>query len=153
MLRHPPGPDNPLGQLVLRFPNPFSLYLHDTPSQHLFYRAERNLSSGCVRVQDAQGLTSQLLSTLSSSQQAHIQRLLETTETHEIGLPLGPQLIIGYWTAEADVNGHMQWFADPYLHDPDLMEKLAPKAKEGEDQDNQAVYGYVRASSDPPLSN
>lgn len=153
LLRQPPGPGNPLGRLVLRFPNPFSVYLHDTPSQHLFYRAERNLSSGCVRVQDAQGLASQLLSTLSSNQQARIQRLLETTETHEIGLPQGPQLILGYWTAEADANGHMQWFGDPYLHDPSLMEKLAPGAKEGEDQYNRAVYGYVRASSDLPLSN
>lgn len=35
MLRQDPGPTNALGQLVLRFPNNHSVYLHDTPAQAL----------------------------------------------------------------------------------------------------------------------
>src|SRR5690606_18179207 len=36
MLRQDAGPQNALGQVAIRFPNPFSVYLHDTPSQSIF---------------------------------------------------------------------------------------------------------------------
>ncbi|HCD05137.1 MAG TPA: murein L,D-transpeptidase, partial [Methylophaga sp.] len=49
-LRQDPGPNNALGLVVIRFPNPFFVYLHDTPSQSLFASHRRTYSSGCVRV-------------------------------------------------------------------------------------------------------
>ncbi len=52
-LRQDPGPKNALGRVKLMFPNPYLVYLHDTPSQDLFDRAERAFSSGCVRVERA----------------------------------------------------------------------------------------------------
>ena len=33
------------------FPNPYHVYLHDTPSKSLFGRNSRALSHGCIRVQ------------------------------------------------------------------------------------------------------
>lgn len=39
LLRQEAGPRNPLGRIVMRFPNPYSVYLHDTPSQPLFTKA------------------------------------------------------------------------------------------------------------------
>ena len=53
MLRQEAGPANPLGQVAIRFANPFSVYLHDTPSKPLFDLSQRALSSGCVRVEVA----------------------------------------------------------------------------------------------------
>lgn len=45
------GAGNSLGRLVFRFPNNFSVYLHDTSNRSAFNRAERTLSHGCIRVQ------------------------------------------------------------------------------------------------------
>lgn len=45
------GPGNSLGRIVFRFPNNFSVYLHDTNNRGAFQRERRTLSHGCVRVQ------------------------------------------------------------------------------------------------------
>ncbi len=45
------GVGNSLGRIVFRFPNNFSVYLHDTNNRGAFDRERRTLSHGCVRVQ------------------------------------------------------------------------------------------------------
>ena len=55
------GCDNALGQVVFRFANMYDIYLHDTPEQDFFYRKNRALSQGCVRVQYAVKLARLLL--------------------------------------------------------------------------------------------
>ena len=45
------GAGNSLGRIVFRFPNNFSVYLHDTNNRGAFNRDRRTLSHGCVRVQ------------------------------------------------------------------------------------------------------
>ena len=45
------GVGNSLGRIVFRFPNDFSVYLHDTSSPSAFQRERRTLSHGCIRVQ------------------------------------------------------------------------------------------------------
>ena len=45
------GAGNSLGRIVFRFPNNFSVYLHDTSNRGAFELAQRTLSHGCVRVQ------------------------------------------------------------------------------------------------------
>ena len=45
------GAGNSLGRIVFRFPNNFSVYLHDTSSPGVFQRDDRAVSHGCVRVQ------------------------------------------------------------------------------------------------------
>ncbi|PCJ67700.1 MAG: hypothetical protein COA58_00770 [Bacteroidetes bacterium] len=47
-----PGPKNSLGTVKYIFSNPFSIYLHDTPSKKAFKRTQRAVSHGCVRLQD-----------------------------------------------------------------------------------------------------
>jgi murein L,D-transpeptidase YcbB/YkuD len=49
-LRQDPGPRNALGRVKFMFPNPFNVYLHDTPSQGLFSRSQRTFSHGCIRI-------------------------------------------------------------------------------------------------------
>ena len=46
-----PGPKNALGRVKIMFPNSYSVYLHDTPSQSKFEESDRAFSSGCVRVE------------------------------------------------------------------------------------------------------
>jgi murein L,D-transpeptidase YcbB/YkuD len=52
-VRQLPGADNSMGAMKFMFPNQFGVYLHDTPDKALFADENRNLSSGCVRVEDA----------------------------------------------------------------------------------------------------
>ena len=47
-----PGQKNALGTVKYMFNNPFSIYLHDTPSKGAFKRTQRAVSHGCVRLED-----------------------------------------------------------------------------------------------------
>lgn len=51
-LRQDPGGNNALGRLKFIMPNPWKIYLHDTPSKSLFNYSQRNFSAGCIRVED-----------------------------------------------------------------------------------------------------
>ena len=52
-VRQLPGGDNFMGRVKFEFPNPQGIYLHDTPDLHLMKEEARQLSSGCVRLEDA----------------------------------------------------------------------------------------------------
>jgi murein L,D-transpeptidase YcbB/YkuD len=56
-VRQLPGAGNAMGGVKFMFPNKLGIYLHDTPDKFLFARRDRRLSSGCVRVEDAQRLS------------------------------------------------------------------------------------------------
>jgi L,D-transpeptidase YcbB len=60
-VRQRPGPANSLGQIKFDLPNGDGIYLHDTPKKELFAQDARNLSHGCVRLEDAQRLARWLL--------------------------------------------------------------------------------------------
>ena len=60
-VRQRPGPANSLGQFKFDLPNGNGIYLHDTPKKELFAQPERNLSHGCVRLEDAPRLARWLL--------------------------------------------------------------------------------------------
>ena len=60
-VRQRPGPANSLGRFKFELPNGDGIYLHDTPKKELFAQDERNLSHGCVRLEDAQRLARWLL--------------------------------------------------------------------------------------------
>jgi L,D-transpeptidase YcbB len=60
-VRQRPGPANSLGQVKFDLPNGDGIYLHDTPKKELFAQDARNLSHGCVRLEDAQRLARWLL--------------------------------------------------------------------------------------------
>ena len=52
-VRQLPGGDNFMGKVKFEFPNAQGIYLHDTPDKHLLREDARQLSSGCVRLEDA----------------------------------------------------------------------------------------------------
>ena len=60
-VRQRPGPANSLGYYKFDLQNGDGIYLHDTPKKELFAQDERNLSHGCVRLEDAQRLARWLL--------------------------------------------------------------------------------------------
>lgn len=52
-VRQLPGGGNAMGKVKFMFPNAQGIYLHDTPEKHLMQLGARQLSSGCVRLEDA----------------------------------------------------------------------------------------------------
>ena len=127
MLRQAAGPSNPLGRVVLRFPNPFAVYLHDTPSQQLFARSPRAFSSGCVRVESVMELVELLL---TDSERERVASLLESGKTAEFRLSRPKPILIAYWTAGADSSGQPFFRPDIYQRDPALIRAL-DKARAG----------------------
>jgi murein L,D-transpeptidase YcbB/YkuD len=55
-VRQKPSKANFMGKVKYEFPNPAGIYLHDTPERALLARDERQLSNGCVRLEDAERL-------------------------------------------------------------------------------------------------
>ena len=76
LVRQQPGPANSLGHFKFDLPNGDGIYLHDTPKKELFAQDERNLSHGCVRLEDAPRLARWLLGKdppVASAPEQHIQ--------------------------------------------------------------------------------
>ena len=86
MLQQGPGPDNALGRVKFMFPNEYSVYLHDTPSQALFEKSERAFSSGCIRVENALELAALLLDGQADWNAAAIASAVEAGTTRTVTL-------------------------------------------------------------------
>ena len=50
-IRQDKGGDNSLGRMIFRFPNKFSIFLHDTNNKSAFQRSVRTVSHGCIRLE------------------------------------------------------------------------------------------------------
>lgn len=142
-VRQRPGPANPLGQVKFMFPNEFNIYLHDTPADHLFDRAERGFSHGCIRLEKPMELARYLLRGDSKWTPEAVQATVASGEHVSIPLPKPLPVHILYWTAWVDASGTVQFRNDVYGHDATLAEGLA-----GEPPvwiDPAALRGEVRA--------
>lgn len=115
--RQRPGPHNSLGRMKLVMPNPYSVYLHDTPAQTLFGREVRTFSHGCVRVGDALGLAAALLARTNGWDRPRIDAVVSSGETRLVPLDQAIPVYITYFTAEPDDDGTMRFFPDVYNRD------------------------------------
>ena len=61
VFRQKPGDGNALGHVKFLFPNPYNVYLHDTPADSLFAKPGRAFSHGCVRVEEPETLAKYVL--------------------------------------------------------------------------------------------
>lgn len=105
-IRQLPGRGNSMGAMKFNFPNQNGIYLHDTPQKELFAKANRNLSAGCIRLEDA----SRLAHWLTKGQNATAPSA--TPELH-VKLPQGVPVYVTYLTATAD-GGQLTYLPDRY---------------------------------------
>jgi murein L,D-transpeptidase YcbB/YkuD len=115
--RQRPGSTNALGRMKLVMPNTYSVYLHDTPSQSLFERDVRAFSHGCVRVGDALGLATTLLSADPAWNRKRVDAAVAKGLTMKVDLPHPVPVYVTYFTAEPDDNGGIRYFPDIYKRD------------------------------------
>ena len=124
MLRQEPGPDNALGRVKIMFPNPYHVYLHDTPSKALFEKEERSFSSGCMRVERPLELVTLLLNDPEKWNARTIEDIVSAGETKTVRLPKPVPVLIMYWTIDPTVEGRTVFKRDPYGRDPGLAKAL-----------------------------
>ncbi len=124
-LRQPPGPQNPLGRVKFELPNPYGVYLHDTPSRRGFTRTNRALSHGCIRLGDPFALADALLATTDGWSAERRARILSTWKTQSFALADPVPIYVLYATAWVDELGALHFRDDVYERDQALRRLMA----------------------------
>ena len=133
-----PGPQNALGLMKLDMPNEHAIFLHDTPSRHLFANENRALSHGCIRVQGARELamTMSMLGNANSREdipaiQQEVSEITTSGEYTRYEMKKQWPVYLTYFTMASDVNGEMKTFKDIYDRDAPVLEALdAPRVSD-----------------------
>lgn len=124
VLRQRAGPGNALGRLRFDLPNPYSVFLHDTPSRGLFARNDRALSHGCIRVAEPVSLAALVIGDEDWSELA-LDAAIETGATRTIRLEEPMPIYVFYLTAAPDQEGIVRYAEDIYGRDEAVLRALA----------------------------
>ncbi len=111
-----PGEDNPLGFLKINFFNPYSVYMHDTPSKSIFARNFRAESSGCVRIQNIPQLTAWILKE-NGWDLPKVMSMKRSGESLNVQVKSKIKLYFAYVTAWATPDGKAHFRRDLYKRD------------------------------------
>ena len=124
-----PGRSNSLGRIKFDFKNNHLVYLHDTNNKNNFNKEFRNLSSGCVRVEDPFDLADFILSTEESNYTMKmVNQWLDAEKTQHIPLQKSIEIHQLYWTAWNTPQG-IHFIHDTYQLDQGLYNKLYTNSK------------------------
>jgi len=127
----PSGDDNALGLVKFLFPNKHSVYLHDTPSRHLFNERVRLFSHGCMRVRNPQKFAQDLFDIDRGSSAPDVKALIRKgPRDNDIALETPIPVHVGYFTVWVDDDGRAQYFPDVYGHQKRITLALAEKWKQ-----------------------
>jgi murein L,D-transpeptidase YcbB/YkuD len=117
VLRQDPGPYNPLGRYKFLFSNGFDVYLHDTPTRHLFALKQRAFSSGCIRVENPLQLARFLLAANPGWDEEHIREAAASGLTREVKLAHSLPIYLVYLTAWVGPDNSVHFYPDVYARD------------------------------------
>jgi len=123
-LRQPPSDGNALGKVKFMFPNPYNIYLHDTPSKSLFDKEVRAFSHGCIRVADPFDLAHELLSWQTDNAEEEFEVALESGRETTVKLKEHLPVHLVYFTAYPDAKGRITYRRDVYGRDAALWNAL-----------------------------
>ena len=126
-IRQAPGPGNSLGQMKLVMPNPFTVYIHDTPSKPLFDESVRAFSHGCIRTQDPFGLAERLLAGVPGWDRARIDQVVASRVSTKVDLAQSIPVYVAYFTAAADASGAVKLHPDIYGRDKAVVAELTDR--------------------------
>lgn len=123
-LRQPPGEGSALGDVKFDFPNPHSIYLHDTPSRELFESEDRTFSSGCIRVEHPIDLAERLLAGQDGWNRSRIEQVTAGHETRIVKVERSLPILIVYWTVSVGASGEIRYMNDVYDRDRPVLTAL-----------------------------
>jgi murein L,D-transpeptidase YcbB/YkuD len=115
-VRQLPGPANSMGRLKFGFPNATDIYLHDTPVKEKFYEADRTLSHGCIRLEDAERLGRWMM--------GRDPQAPSNAPEVNIALPTPVPIYVTYLTAQAK-DGQLSFIDDSYGLDAQRLSQVA----------------------------
>ncbi len=149
IVRQPPGPRNALGQMKVEMANAHAIYLHDTPSRHLFSRDVRAFSHGCIRTQDPLGFATTLLSANGGNwARPRIDQAVQSGRTTLASLETPIPVYISYFTAAATTDGNIVTYTDIYGRDRRVRQALNNQARTGD-----AIPASASTAPDRPENN
>ena len=123
-LRQSPGDGNALGKVKFMFPNPYAIYLHDTPHKELFVKEARDFSNGCVRLADPMEFAYILLSRQEADPKKAFHDVLDTRRQERLSLTTPIPVHLEYRTAFTNPKGRMQYRRDVYGRDAQIHAAL-----------------------------
>jgi murein L,D-transpeptidase YcbB/YkuD len=132
-LRQEPGPHSALGLLKFVFPNEHRVYMHDTPSTSAFNRARRDLSHGCIRVEDPAALAEWVLAGQRGWDRARIEAAMHGESSQRVDVASPIPVMIFYTTAVVRADGRIEFFDDIYELDAALEAQLSQPGRGGWD--------------------
>ena len=124
-LRQPPSAGNALGKVKFMFPNPYNIYLHDTPAKSLFQQEVRAYSHGCIRLADPIDFAHALLAVQDADPEGTFDRFLKTGQESIVPLVTKIPVHLVYFTAFPGARGQMTYRHDIYGRDAKIAEALA----------------------------
>ncbi len=124
-LRQDSGRDNSLGLIKFLFPNPYHVYLHDTPSKSLFGRSQRAFSHGCIRVQNPLELGRLILANDSGNVTTpdKMDQIIASGKTTTVLLKQPLPIYLMYLTASVK-DGKVMFKPDLYNRDAGIVAAL-----------------------------
>ena len=129
-VRQRPGAWNSLGLTKFNFPNRADVYFHGTPDTTVFHRARRDLSHGCIRLQDPPALAAWALRDVPGWDLSRIDSALTGSDTVRVPVVVKTAVLIFYTTAVATPEGSILFYNDIYDHDQRLQAALDAKSRE-----------------------
>jgi murein L,D-transpeptidase YcbB/YkuD len=129
-VRQRPGPRNALGLVKFVFPNAYSIFMHGTPVQELFNRQRRDLSHGCIRVEDPVALAEWVLQDEAGWSRPRILAAMRGDAPASVDLGRTIHVLILYSTAAVTSSDHAIHFVpDIYGQDDALDRALRAAAR------------------------
>jgi murein L,D-transpeptidase YcbB/YkuD len=122
------GAGNSLGRMKFVMDNPFDIYLHDTPARGLFTLENRTLSSGCLRLSQAETLANYLLAKDRGWAPAATAARLARPDTQFVTLQSPVPVYVVYITAWATPEGEAHFARDVYGRDAAVANALRARA-------------------------
>jgi len=116
-LMQPPGPRNALGKIKFKFPNRFSVYLHDTPTRYLFKKSFRAYSHGCVRLSQPQKLLETIARFNKTINIKRAKKILKGKRKTQLNLNNKLRIHLVYLTAGVNSDGELEFRDDLYGYD------------------------------------
>ncbi|WP_309500125.1 L,D-transpeptidase family protein [Sulfurovum sp.] len=109
-----PSDKNALGRVKFIFPNNHSVYMHDTPTKHLFKKEERAFSHGCIRLGDPKYMLEYISKNYTAHEYEDVKEKYDSYKTHYLKITKHLPVHTAYLTTYVDQNGKLLVFSDVY---------------------------------------
>ena len=121
-----PSNKNALGRVKFLFPNPFSVYMHDTNAKSLFSRSKRAYSHGCIRLAKPIFMLEQLANKgYLNGDWSYVKSKLDSMKINTITLKKPIPVHVAYYTAYVNNQGKVKYLPDVYGFDTIMPLKKA----------------------------